>query len=82
MSKNNTQTVRFTIDMPIEQHKYMKMMAAAEGISLRELALNRLPSPEAPAKEIPRDDFRQLMLEFTEENDSILKRLAKKWPDI
>jgi uncharacterized protein (DUF1778 family) len=78
MTTPKENTVRFTIDLPIDQHKYIKMMATIEGISLRQFVIDRLPSPEASLKEISRDDFRQLMLEFTEENHTILERLAKK----
>lgn len=41
MSAHQDQT-RMTIDMPLEEHKKLKAMAAFMGISLKELVLNCL----------------------------------------
>lgn len=39
------ETVRLTVDFPVEQHIYIKMMAAKEGVSMRQYIIEHLPSP-------------------------------------
>ncbi len=36
------ETVRLTIDFPVDQHIYIKMLAANEGISLRQFVIEHL----------------------------------------
>ena len=37
-------TVRLTIDFPVDQHTYIKMLAAKEGVSLRQFVIQHLPN--------------------------------------
>jgi len=45
-------TVRLTIDFPVDQHTYIKMLAAKEGVSLRQFVIEHLPNLEKGKKSI------------------------------
>lgn len=75
------ETVRLTIDFPIDQHTYIKMLAAKEGVSLRQFVIEHLPSLEENKKkhkDIEKDEFDQLLGELLVKKADLLKRLAKK----
>jgi uncharacterized protein (DUF1778 family) len=75
------ESVRLTIDVPVDQHTYIKMLATAEGVSLRQFVIEHLPSPETKAvkhKRIPKRKFNKLLKEFLDEKAPMLKRLADK----
>ncbi|HSX12305.1 MAG TPA: toxin-antitoxin system HicB family antitoxin [Rhabdochlamydiaceae bacterium] len=40
------ETIRFTIDLPLKLHKYLKLLATREGVSLNEYVISNLPSLE------------------------------------
>ena len=44
MTNKHQETVRLTIDFPAKQHTYIKMLAAAEGVSLRQFVIEHLPT--------------------------------------
>lgn len=74
-------TVRLTIDFPIHQHIYIKMLAAKEGISLRQFVIEHLPSLEKNKKkhkDIEKDEFDELLKDLLIQKADVLKRLAKK----
>lgn len=74
-------TVRLTIDFPADQHKYIKMLAAKESISLRQFVIDHLPSLHKGKKrhhDIEHDEFDDLLKELLVEKADVLKRLAKK----
>lgn len=74
-------TIRLTIDFPVDQHTYIKMLAAKEGISLRKFVIEHLPSLEKGKKkhkDIEKDEFDELLKELLVEKANVLKRLAKK----
>lgn len=74
-------TVRLTIDFPVGQHTYIKMLAAKEGVSLRHFVIEHLPSLEKNKKKhknIEKDEFDELLKELLVEKTDVLKRLAKK----
>lgn len=73
-------TVRLTIDVPADQHTYIKMLAAVEGISLREFVITHLPNVHGKKKHKHSDDeeFDELLREFLIEKGPMLKRLSKK----
>ena len=74
-------SVRLTIDFPAEQHTYIKMLAAAEGITLRQFVIECLPSPQKQGvkhKNIPKRKFNKLLKEFLIEKAPMLKRLSEK----
>lgn len=76
-------TVRLTIDFPEEQHTYIKMLAAKEGVSLRQFVIERLPGlhdKKGKKKHTNATDkeFDELLKEFLVEKAPMLKRLSKK----
>ena len=74
-------TVRLTIDFPIDQHTYIKMLAAKEGISLRQFVIQHLPNLDKNKKkykDIEKDEFDELLKELLVEKANVLKRLSKK----
>lgn len=75
------ETVRLTIDFPAGQHTFIKMLAAKEGISLRQFVIEHLPSVEKVKKkhnEIENDEFDELLRQLLVEKAAVLKRLSKK----
>jgi len=73
-------TVRLTIDFPANQHKYIKILAAKEGISLRQFVIEHLPNLDNKKKhkDIENDEFDELLKEMLVEKADTLRRLAKK----
>lgn len=79
--QHKQETVRLTIDFPVAQHTYIKMLAAKEGISLRKFVIEHLPSlgeNKKKHKDIEKDEFDRLLKELLVEKADVLKRLAKK----
>lgn len=74
-------TVRLTIDFPVEQHGYLKMLAAQRGISMRQYVIESLcENVEAQAKHInlSENKFKSTLGKVISENDDTLRRLADK----
>lgn len=84
MSKQeNSRTVRLTIDFPAKQHTYIKMLAAKQGVSLRQFVIEHLPSldktkSKKKSKNASDKEFDKLLKEFLVEKAPMLKRLSKK----
>jgi hypothetical protein len=81
--KRKQRTVRLTIDFPSDQHTYLKMLAAKEGVSLRQFVIDHLPSMEKSKgkkkhKNVEDEEFDELQKELLIEKAPILKRLSKK----
>ena len=77
---HDAETVRLTIDIPSDQHTYIKMLAAVEGISLRQFVIEHLPNVRGKRKQKDASDseFDKLLREFLVEKAPMLKRLSKK----
>jgi predicted KAP-like P-loop ATPase len=71
------QTVRLTIDFPIEQHTYLKMVAAKKGISMRQYVIESL-SEQKEDVDIGDNKFKKAMTKIISENDDTLRRLASE----
>ncbi len=76
-------TVRLTIDFPADQHTYIKMLAAKEGLSLRQFVIEHLPNLDKGKrkkrhKDIDQDEFDELLKDLLIKKAPVLKRLAKK----
>jgi hypothetical protein len=76
-------TVRMTIDFPVKQHTYIKMLAAKEGVSLRQFVIEHLPALEngkkkKKTKSATDKEFDELLKEFLVEKAPMLERLSKK----
>lgn len=75
------ETVRFTVDFPADQHMYIKMMAAREGITMRQFVIDHLPRPKLrrQVKEaVKKRKFNTLLDEIMTEYADELKSLSKK----
>lgn len=73
--------VRFTLDIPAEQHAYLKMLAAQKGISMREYVLESLSKnveSESENIDLRQNKFKKILNDVIEENDDVLRRLADK----
>lgn len=80
---HKNETVRLTIDFPANQHKYIKMLAAKEGVSLRQFVIEHLPNlgsdkTKRKHKDASDEEFDVLLKEFLVEKAPMLKRLSKK----
>lgn len=75
------ETVRLTVDFPIEQHKYIKMMAAKEGVSMRQFIIEHLPAPELkkPKKStVKKTKFNKLLDDIITDYEDELRSLSKR----
>lgn len=79
--KRTKNTVRLTIDFPAKQHTYIKMLAAKEGVSIRQFVIEHLPGLDDGKKQHKNatdKEFDELLKEFLVEKAPMLKRLSKK----
>lgn len=75
------ETVRLTIDFPVEQHAYLKMIAAKRGISMRQYVIESLcgnVEQEARHIDLSENKFKKALKKVINENDDVLRRLADK----
>ena len=83
MARNHG-TVRLTIDVPVEQHTYIKMLAVKEGVSLRQFVIEHLPGVKKHRKSKTKHEhtgdkeFDEMLKDFIVEKAPMLKRLSKK----
>ena len=80
--QHKAETVRLTIDFPAKQHTYLKMLAAKEGVSLRQFVIERLPGVNKrrknPQKNASDKEFDKALKKFLVEKAPMLRRLSKK----
>lgn len=78
--EKHKQTVRLTIDVPVGLHTYIKMLAAKEGVSLRQFVIEHLPGIEKKKKTdtIPQDEFEKALKKLLLEKADLLRRLSKR----
>lgn len=73
------ETCRYTIDMPKEQHVFLKMLAEMSGISLKEIVMNHLPAPQVEFREeLQSQGWGELIENTMIELDPLLQRLADR----
>lgn len=75
------ETVRLTVDFPVEQHTYIKMMAAKEGISMRQFIIEHLPGPQLEKTKkgaAKKAKFNVLLDEIMTEYADELRSLSKR----
>ncbi len=70
-------TVRITVDIPVELHAYLKMLAAEEGLTLQEFVLKCLPNPECMDYHTDLTDQMCQAEEIMKRNRKVLKKLSK-----
>ncbi|MFI5333836.1 MAG: hypothetical protein ACHQT8_01555 [Chlamydiales bacterium] len=77
--QHRSETVRLTIDFPARQHTYLKMLAAKEGVTLRQFVIEHLPNLNKKKHKDASDlEFDKLLKQFLVEKAPMLKRLSKK----
>lgn len=80
--KHKHETVRLTVDFPVEQHIYIKMLAAKKGISMRQFIIEHLPSPELKKTKkkmtVKKTKFDALLDEIMTEYADELRSLSKR----
>lgn len=79
--KQKHETVRLTVDFPVEQHTYIKMMAAKEGISMRQFIIEHLPGPELKKTKkgtVKKAKFKALLDDIMTEYADELRSLSKR----
>lgn len=75
------ETVRLTVDFPAEQHTFIKMMAAKEGVSMRQFIIEHLPSPNLKKIKkgtVKETKFKALLEEIMTEYADELRSLSKR----
>ena len=77
--KDRNQTIRLTIDFPLDQHTYIKMLAAKEGVSLRKFVMDRLPDPkELLPQKSRKEHFNSLLEEIISDYAQELENLSDR----
>ncbi len=80
--KQKKDTVRLTIDFPVEQHAYLKMLAAKKGVSMRQYVIESLCETveiqEAKYIDLSENKFKKALGKVIGGNDDVLRRLADK----
>lgn len=82
MSQANHQMIRLSLDIPIELHIHLKMIATKKGISMREYILEALAFKEEAEedKDIEMDNatFRKGLKRIRKERYQLAKNLSKR----
>lgn len=81
--KQTHHMIRLSLDIPVEQHIHLKMLATQKGISMREYILEALAYKEAneEVKEIVEMDnttFRRGLKRISKERFELAKNLSKR----
>lgn len=82
MGQAHHDMVRLSLDIPIQQHMHLKMMATRKGMSMREYILEALAfkeaSEEEEAIEIDNASFRKGLKRIRKERYQLAKNLSKR----
>jgi len=80
--KQDRHMIRLSLDIPVEQHMHLKMMATKKGISMREYILEALAFKEAAEEdedvEIDSTSFRTGLNRIRKERYQLAKNLSKR----
>lgn len=73
-------TRRLSIDLTPEQHVWLKMEAARQGVSMRELAIEKIGMPKElpPVEIVDEATFSKEMNKSLKRNKKMLANLAKR----
>jgi hypothetical protein len=78
----HARTARLSLDIPLDWHMHLKMLAARKGISMREYILEALAFKEASEEKesVELDDktFRKGLARVKKEHAQLAKNLAKR----
>lgn len=82
MRQTHRDMIRLSLDIPVEQHVHLKMIATKKGMSMREYILEALAFKEAAEeeKDIEMDNtsFRKGLKRIREEHYQLAKNLSKR----
>ncbi|MFV0340596.1 MAG: hypothetical protein ACK5MA_08250 [Parachlamydiaceae bacterium] len=74
--------IRLSLDIPVEQHIHLKMIATKKGISMREYILEALAFKEAAEEEedieLDNTSFRRGLKRIRKERYQLAKNLSKR----
>jgi hypothetical protein len=78
----NTQMARLSLDIPLDWHMHLKMLAAKKGISMREYILEALALKEASEEKeiVEMDDktFRKGLARIKKAHSQLAKNLSQR----
>ena len=75
MSKN----VRVEIEIPADQHAYIKELADKEGVNFEQFVIDHLPALQKKKhRDLSQCEFDELLEDLLNEKEAVLKRLSKK----
>ena len=82
MGQAHRDTIRLSLDIPVEQHVHLKMMATKKGMSMREYILEALAFKEAVEEEedieMDNTSFRKGLKRIRKERYQLAKNLSKR----
>jgi len=82
MSQPDRHMVRLSLDVPLEQHIHLKMLATKKGMSMREYILEALAFKEADEEEkdteMDMTTFRKGLKRILKERSQLAKKLSKR----
>lgn len=82
MGHSQHKNVRFSLDIPAEQHVHLKMLAAKRGLSMREYILEALAINEAVGEKenttVDTATFRKGLNKIRHEKYQLAKNLSKR----
>lgn len=81
MKQAHHDKVRLSLDIPVEQHVHLKMMATKNGVTMREYILESLALREAAEEENIEMDtasFRKGLKRIRKERHQLAKNLSKR----
>lgn len=70
--------VRYSIDLPKEQHVYLMALAQMSNTNMKDIVCNYLPMPKLKINETFKDNWSSIVEETMLELDPMLKRLADR----
>jgi hypothetical protein len=78
----HARTARLSLDIPLDWHMHLKMLAARKGISMREYILEALAFKEASEEkesvELDDETFRKGLARVKKEHSQLAKNLAQR----
>ena len=82
LGMEHARTARLSLDIPLDWHMHLKMLAARKGISMREYILEALAFKEASEEKesVELDDktFRKGLARVKKEHSQLAKNLAQR----
>ena len=78
----HARTARLSLDIPLDRHMHLKMLAARKGISMQEYILEALALKEASEEkesvELDEKTFRKGLVRIKKEHSQLARNLAQR----